>query len=244
MVTRKKTKLENFFSLKQHLRRIGASNIGKNDSEFSKLKLNIIDAEVFKYTHGSSDNLDKHMEELRKEFHQKTELEYYHAQLNVLLRRKYKLKETYKKFRQLWEKEHDFLLENLNTRWLVSASDSFLDHDKNDLCRAYAFSSLCLINTCKLYETERFLLNCEDENYLEAKISEINSERIPLFDGTSAFKLGTCDTLRNMSWRLQSLHDNTPTLKILKELFRRINKHKTAYARMANYHTNKNTIWW
>ena len=112
------------------------------------------------------------------------------------------------------------------------------------MCRAYAFSSLCLINTCKLYETERFLLNSEDENYLEAKISEINSKRIPLFDGTSAFKLGTCDTLRNMSWRLQSLYDNTPTLMILKELFRRINKHKTVYSRLANYHTNKNTIGW
>ena len=110
MVTRKKTKLENFFSLKQHLRRIGASKIGKSVNEFTKLKLNIIDAGVFEYTHGSSDNLNKHMEELRKEFHQKTELEYYHAQLNVLLRRKYKLKETYKKFRKLWEKEHDFLL--------------------------------------------------------------------------------------------------------------------------------------
>ena len=111
---------------------MGAKHVLNDVDEFNKLKLNIIDAGEFKYSHGSNDSLKIHMEELKKEFHGKSELEFYHAQLNVLLRRKYRLKETYKKFKKLWDNEHTYLVKKLNTRWLISAADSFLDNDKDD----------------------------------------------------------------------------------------------------------------
>ena len=182
MVTRKKTKLENFFSIKKYIRRIGASNIFSSNNEFEKLKHSIIDAGEFCYTHGSCDNLNNHIENLKKEFHGKSELEFYHAKLNVLLRRNYNVNETYKKFKALWVKEHEYLIKELNTRWLISAADSFLDHDEDDLCKAYAFSCLCLINTCKLYETERFLEDVNGSNYLENRLLKIKDDRISLFE--------------------------------------------------------------
>jgi hypothetical protein len=47
-----------------------------------------------------------------------------------------------------------------------------------------------------------------------------------------------------MRWRLDSMKSALPSYKILQEIFCRINSHNTAYKRMAEHHTNKNTIWW
>jgi hypothetical protein len=47
-----------------------------------------------------------------------------------------------------------------------------------------------------------------------------------------------------MHWRLDSLQENIPTSLILKELFRRVNTHETAFKRMKDQHTRKNTVWW
>ena len=144
----------------------------------------------------------------------------------------------------LWENESDFLIKSLNTRWLISAADSFIDHDTNPLSRTFAFSAICLVNSCKLCETERIVSNSENIKYEPDIIEKLKKERIPLFDGTSAFTIGTCDTLRNMRWRLDSIKSELPSFKILKEIFNRINSHNTVYKRMAEHHTNKNTIWW
>jgi hypothetical protein len=144
----------------------------------------------------------------------------------------------------LWENESDFLIENLNTRWLISAADSFIDHDANPLSRAYAFSAICLVNSCKLCETERFANDSETSKYKPDKLARLKKERIPLFDGTSAFTIGTCDTLRNMRWRLDALKEPLPCYRILREIFNRINNFETVYSRMSKQHTNKNTLWW
>ena len=76
------------------------------------------------------------------------------------------------------------------------------------------------------------------------QIETLQNERIPLFDGTSVFVIETDDTLRNMRWRLDSLPEAPPTSLILKELFHRVNIHETAYKRMKEKHTRKNTVWW
>lgn len=202
-----------------------------------------IDAECKSYMHGSKNNLNHHLNDLRKEFHGATELEYYHAELNVLLRRKFKTKKTFKKFQELWHAKHHFLIEHLNTRWLISAADSFVDHDPNPLVQAYAFAAISLVNTCKLYETERFASETVEVPYNPRRIQELQKKRIPLFDGTSAFTVGTDDTLRNMCWRLKSLPKAIPTSLILTEIFDRLNQNETVYKRIKNKHTRKNTIW-
>ena len=244
MATRKKTKFENLFSFKQFKRRLGCKSFQRPEIDYNKLKSEIILTEKTVYTHGSENCIQSHMSNLRNEFNGKTELEYYHAELNVFLRRGINTKETFEKLSNLWENETDFLLKNLNTRWLISAADSFIDHDDNHLSRAFAFSAVCLVNSCKLFETERFANNTQS-NVLESdKLKQLTQERVALFDGTSAFAVGTCDTLRNMRWRLDSMKSKLASFKILQEIFYRINTHDTVYRRMAENHTNKNTIWW
>ena len=244
MATRKKTKFENLFSFKQIKRRFGSRDLRRESVNYAELKSVIIDTDKTSYTHGSDNDLKSHLANLRNEFNGKSELEYYHAELNVFLRRRIDPIETFRKLSNLWVRESDFLIENLNTRWLISAADSFIDHDTNPLSRAYAFSAVCLVNSCKLFETERFASNTGNIEYEPDKLDQLRKERVALFDGTSAFTIGTCDTLRNMRWRLDSMKSELASFKILQEIFERINTHDTVYNRMTKHHTNKNTIWW
>jgi hypothetical protein len=245
MPRRKKSAFERFFSFKQHRRRFGAAKIIAADGpDLECMRRTVVDTESQCYTHGSENDLQEHLNNLRKEFHGTTELEYYHAKLNVLLRRDFQTEETFRKFTELWDAEHDFLIEHLNTRWLISAADSFIDHHSDPLTRAYAFTAVTLVNTCKVYESERFACKTQTTPPDPQQIEALQNERIPLFDGTSALVIGTDDTLRNMYWRLDSLQENIPTSLILKELFRRVNTHETAFKRMKDQHTRKNTVWW
>ena len=244
MPRRKKSAFERFFSFKQYRRRFGAPKITVDGTDFERMRLTVVDTESKSYTHGSENDLQEHLNNLRKEFHGATELEYYHAKLNVLLRRGFQTDETFRKFTELWYAEHDFLIQHLNTRWLISAADSFIDHHPDPLTRAYAFNAVTLINTCKVYESERFACNNQTASPDPKQIEALQNGRTPFFDGTSAFVIGTDDTLRNMHWRLDSMQENIPTFLILKELFRRVNTHETAFKRMKDQHTRKNTVWW
>ena len=244
MPKRKKSAIENFFSLKRYWRRVGAKNAVDSVTNFLSMKERLTNAQTPGYTHGSENDLASHLDNLANEFYEQPELLYYHAKLNVLLRREYKIKKTFEKFSFLWEKEHKFLLEHLNTRWLIAAADSFVDHDADPLAQSQAFSAICLVNTCKIYETERFATNSVTKIYDTKQVDTLQKERIGLFDGTSAFAVGTDDTLRNMRWRMDALPMAGPSTLILKEVFQRLNKHETAFKRMKEKHTRKNTVWW
>ena len=191
MATRKKTKFENLFSFKKFKRKLGYKNFDRKNLDLFQLKSQYIQTSFTEYTHGSENSIKSHLHNLRNEFNGKTELEYYHAELNVFLRRGIKTKKTFKNFLDLWEQESGFLIKNLNTRWLIAAADSFIDHDKNPLSRSLAFSAVCLVNSCKLCETERFVNNSIDKEYDLKKLELLKNQRIPLFDGTSAFTIGT-----------------------------------------------------
>ena len=244
MVTRKKTKFENIFSFKRYKRRFGHKDFIRSEVNYEQLKSQTIDTENSEYTFGSKSKIKDHLIDLRNEFNGKSELEYYHAELNVFLRREINTKESFEKFSSLWKHEHVFLVKNLNTRWLISAADSFIDHDDNPLSRSYAFSAVCLVNTCKLCETEHFANQTGDISFDKIKLLELKKARVELFDGVSAFAIGTDDTIRNMRWRLNSIKNTLPSYHILVEVFNRINNHETVYSRMSKYHTNNNTVWW
>lgn len=245
MPKRKKTALENFFSWKRHKRRMGAKGvIDEQELDFTAMKQQVIDEGEVSYTHGSATSVEEHFVNLRKEFHGKTELEYYHAKLNVLIRREYKINETFDSLRSLWEDECEFLLENLNTRWLISSVDSFVDHSEDSVERALLMNASCLVNTVKLCETERYLLDDDSREYIEARKCRLQEERLPLYDGTSGFAIGTDDTLRNMRWRLDDLCKGSLAGRIVIEVFDRLQQHKTIYQRFKQAHVRDRTAWW
>jgi len=246
MSRRDKTRFEKWFSLIRHKRRSGAIELSDQiTTDFSQQKQAIIDGCEIRYTHGSSDKLEEHFTALRDEFVGQSELCYTHAKIIVLIRRDFESKNHFALFEKIWKEEKDYLVKNLNTRWLISATDTFADFSKDDSTKSLSLACSCLINTVKLQESERFITNLDDNLDDKEKIARLdNEERIPLFDGTSVFKLGTDDTLRNMRWRIDKAAKINTAGEILLEIFLRLQKHDTVFKRFKDKHKRSKTGWW
>ncbi|BBB24140.1 conserved hypothetical protein [Isorropodon fossajaponicum endosymbiont JTNG4] len=197
------------------------------------------------YTHGSSNNIEKHLNALKNEFSGQSELCYTHAKIIVLIRRDFEIKKYFALFENLWHTEAKFLLKSLNTRWLISAADTFADYSDNDALKGLSIACSCLLNTVKIQESERFITNAQNYKDDKEKIIRLdNEERVALFDGTSVFKVGTDDTLRNMRWRIDKMAKINIAGQMLLEVFVRLQKFDTIYKRLKNRHTREKTGWW
>jgi len=243
---RKKTKFEKFFSFSRHRRRFNANySSGNLDLDFTNQEKLIVNAGKKIYTHGSSDDLKKHFEELRHEFDGESELCLTHAKIIVLIRRDYKVAKYFQIFRELWTNHSEFLLKNLNSRWLISAVDTFADNSADLSEIQISIMANVFLNTIKLYESERFLVNSEnniDDKFKQKKLDE--GKRFELFDGLSVFKFGTDDTLRNMRWRIDKLHNKNLPAKIFAEIFKRAHYFDTVFLRAKKRHKRSKTEWW
>ena len=246
MSRRDKTRLEKWFSLSRHKRRSGASELSDQISmDFNKQKDQFIEDGEVTYTHGSTNNIEDHFIALKSEFKGQSELCYTHAKIIVLIRRDFEAKKYFAIFERLWQEEKDFLLKNLNTRWLISATDTFADYSDDDSIRSLSVACSCLLNTVKIQESERFITNAKSSIDDKKRIARLdNEERIPLFDGTSTFKVGTDDTLRNMRWRIDKAAKINIAGEILLEIFLRLQEHDTVFKRLKDRHKRSKTGWW
>lgn len=246
MSVRKKTKLERLLSFNQHRKRKGASKTFQNMNgiDLLTLKEKLISGDEIEYTHGSNKDIQTHIRDLKNEFIGQSELLYYHAQLIVLMRREFKVKENFALFEQLWKSQQDYLLTHLNIRWIVSAADTFVDYSSDPLARSMAMNVISLVNTVKMYETERYLQRAETTNDDATRLSTLQNKRVPLPDGMSGFAVGTDDTLRNMRWRLENTAKSHPLGQMLLEVFKRLQNQETVYMRFKDRHTRKKTAWW
>lgn len=247
MPVRKKSKFEQWFSFSRHQRRFGADKVYAqfNDVDLDKLKTTRIEGTELTYTHGSAKDLNEHIEQLQQEFVGQPQLNHYHASLIVLIRREVDSQNNYAKFKALWLAERDFLLRSLNIRWLISACDTFIDFDEDACLKATLMNAVVLINTLKLQETERFLC---DQSITENPQHQqhLQHQRYALFDGTSAFAVGTDDTLRNMRWRLEQVCEIHLLGQIVIEIFDRLQRdeNNNVYSRFKQRHTREKTRWW
>jgi len=246
MSRRDKTRFERWFSLSRHKRRSGAIALSeKISSDFSRQRKVVIDGDKTHYTHGSSNDLEEHFVALRDEFIDQSELCYTHAKIIVLIRRDFEAKNHFTIFEKLWEEEKDYLLKHLNTRWLLSAADTFADFSDDDSIKSLSVACSCLLNTVKMQESERFITNAHSSIDDKEKMNRLdNEERISLFDGTSVFKVGTDDTLRNMRWRIDKVAKINTAGEILLEIFLRLQEHDTVFKRLKDRHSRSKTGWW
>ena len=246
MTRKDKTRFEKWFSLSRHKRRSGAIELSDQiATDFSQQKQIIIDGSEVQYTHGSSNNLEEHFIALRDEFVGQSELCFTHAKIIVLIRRDFEAKNYFTIFEQLWKEEKDYFLKNLNTRWLISATDTFADFSDNDTIKSLSVACSCLLNTVKMQESERFITNAHSFIDDKEKITKLdNEERVSLFDGTSVFKFGTDDTLRNMRWRIDKVAQLNIAGEILLEIFLRLQQFDTIYKRSKERHERDKTGWW
>ena len=104
---------------------------------------------------GRRTDLSDQLEMLAEGFVGECGLVWVHAALNVALRRGVQSERNARRFLALWQGHADLLLELLDARWLISACDSFADVHPDPDQAALAASASFLVNTVKLYETER-----------------------------------------------------------------------------------------
>jgi len=251
MLRRKKSKLESFLNFNRYKKRRGAENYEQifKEIDYTKLKNDIIPGDSPKqFQSYMIKDLNEHMVHLKTGFAGKSELLYYHAQLIVLLRRGADVKSNFLLFDDLWKNESDFLCANLNMRWLIAAADTFIDHDADAITSALMLNAVILINTIKLYETERYLYNIESKqskDYDLEKLDPISKNCFDLFDELPSFRVGVDDTLRNMRWRIEAIAQSRPLAhQLLLEVFDRVNKHDSVYKRFRECHQKPRTAWW
>lgn len=251
MVKRKRSKIENIFNLNRYRKRAGAKQIQEELSnvDYEALKVNIIPGEKPEnFQSYMIKDLNEHLAHLKTAFQGQPEILFYHAQLIVLIRREADTSKNYKLFKQLWLSEQDFLLENLNLRWLISAIDTFIDNDPNDLVKSILLNAVILINTIKLYETERFLFNSnqlDSNDYDPNRFKSTKANCFYLFDELPSFRIGVDDTLRNMRWRLDDVGKKEPfAYKIFLNVFERVNSYDSVYSRFRSKHEKSRNAWW
>jgi len=241
---KKPGRIKRLLSMNQHRKRWGARKHSAASQDLAALKATIIDAGEPVQTRGSEKSIDAHLQNLRREFSGESALLLHHAELIVLIRREHNVAETYEKFRQLWLEEGAFLRENLNIRWLVSATDTFATHDSDMRIRAVGMMTTVMVNAVKMQESERHLTGIKGVTVDPARAANVQERLIPLFEGMSCFTVGTDDTLRNMVWGMEPFMQIEPVGPILREIWARFQTNDTVFARFKALHTRKKTSWW
>lgn len=169
----------------------------------------------------------EHMNELRSEFIDRSELLYIHAGCVVALRRRLALDHFLPLYLRLWQEEQAFLLKELSLRWLVSACDTLVDRAESPVQRAVALSGTLLANSMKLAETERFQLGLDGRDLPRPRRAAED-----LFDGMTVFRPGG-DMIGNLFRRLEQVATLDPIAgPILAEVARRVQNADTVVRRL------------
>jgi hypothetical protein len=156
-----------------------------------------------------------------------------HAALIVAFRRAINLELNRTRFLHLWETQADFLLECLDSRWLVSACDTFAQvlPQSSDACLAIMGS--LFVNTIKLYESERLFSPKSSSTDLSVPSRWLQSPVVDLSDGLTSFLPDRGDMVLNLIARLDStLQSDSVITLIIRELLSRALKYESVFSRL------------
>lgn len=143
----------------------------------------------------------EHIKRERENFKGLPEICHYHAALIIRIRRNFSSERDFEAFKFLWESEWSFLVQNLSSRWIVSALDTFADLGSFEQ-KAFALAIVGFMNGLKLAETEYTL--CGKPEYVSSCVEE-NFRTYPhLWDGRRAFHFGGDDTVANTLMRIRA----------------------------------------
>lgn len=216
--------------------------------DLARLKSKVLDLGPREMSFARLDDLDAHLGMVAQEFSGRPAILFYNAWLIVHLRRFGA--EHWPAFQRLWATEAQYLVDELDSRWLVSACDTFIDMSENAEDVGHALAATLLAATVKLHETER-LLDRPDVNRRRPRwLGGQARHRLPpgktdLFDGLTAYSVGHGDLMRNLADRIARVtgRSDRPTALILREVFRRMHAHDTVFRRFRDVHSNPKTHW-
>jgi len=154
--------------------------------------------------------------------------------LIVKLRKDFDLKNNWPKFRNIVEKNIDRICEELDTRWLVSICDTYVDFG-DPIEKRNAMLIVQVANFEKLWATDLLMY---DVKINPQKLDKLKKNKvIPLWDGVYSFNINHGDMTNNLFRRLNNLMQETSVLnKIYLTVLKRIKENDTALANLAKYH--------
>lgn len=153
-------------------------------------------------TSRAPDELDRVYREIHAEFLGRSELLFVHAMLIAISRRRPLPAEIAPFFLRLWTEQGDWLAQNLDTRWKISAATSFAELGQTQAQRAVGMGLSVLFDTIKLYESERSI-NGKAGTQLGRRLPIAKRGPLPL--GLRPYVIARGDLDRNMLARLLSL---------------------------------------
>lgn len=178
-----------------------------------------------------------HIRAVRDEFTGSPEIIFYHAALIIKIRRHVDLEESFNAFRSLWNAEAINLLKRLNSRWIISALDTFADNG-TPIEQIAAMAVAGFYNVLKMADTEYKLTG--HKNY-DAACLQDNIDNYPVvWDGVRVFHLPDDDTFANTVKRMRKVLAPTPLFMLIFELLlNKVMLEDTLLTRLAKHHLRK-----
>lgn len=214
-----------------------------SDPDLDTLAQEVVDAGPPEPSWQRKRTVEDHVAMLAKEFSGQSALFLFHAATIVFIRREVGGEACRNRFRTLWRDYEEILLKGLDSRWLISACDTFADIAETlEERRTGALASL-FANTIKLYETERIVTGVADVEPADYDIEAVQ-RRVHLYDGVTAFRIGRGDMVRSLLDRVEAtICGSSPPERILRELLTRAVRRDTVFSRLATLHWHEETNW-
>jgi hypothetical protein len=207
-----------------------------NQVDIPKLKARLVDGPARGIHWGNLPQLDEHLAHMRQDFVGLPELCLVHGQLIALIRRRIELVHNVPTFLALWDAETTFLTTHLNSRWLVSACDTFSDHG-SELQRPRAAVLTALFHSLQLCETERLALkdpSYDREKYQDVMATHRAGRHLQLWDGMKAYAFEDGDSARMMFGRvIETLDQDAVIGPIARTLIARAIDGDTLFGRLS-----------
>lgn len=151
----------------------------------------------------------------------------------IYLRRAEKVDEHKTAFFTLVNENIDELINNLDTRWLLSVCDTIADYG-TDAERGNAMQIVIVCNMLKIFDT--YLMVTVDPRFQQEKLDAYHPQR--LWNGIWSFNIREGDMPENMFRRVTETTKSTPIIhQIWKALIVRINEHNNCLTRLQTFHS-------
>ncbi|MEM1076888.1 MAG: hypothetical protein AAGI09_00060 [Pseudomonadota bacterium] len=179
---------------------------------------------------GREPNLIRHFRKLQPEFADQSRLTHLLAAVVVILRRDPDCTEAAELFHKITEGYSTQLASEMKLRWLVSITDSFADHGRNQGQRAMGIAGSLLANTLKLSETERRIYAVPRPWPPQRRLAGGG----PLFDGMITYWVEKGEMITLMTQRLDRVCADDPQAgPFTREILRRAHRNNTVYRRLS-----------
>lgn len=154
--------------------------------------------------------------------------------LIVQLRRQNNVEQNWQTFQKIIEGNLEKVCNELDTRWLISVTDTYADYGSPIEQRNALYISM-IANFEKLWATNLLMYDLKSNRERTDKL--LNNEIIPLWDGMYSFNINRGDMTRNLFGRLFEFQKETPVLeKILETVLQRMMENETTLANLSTYH--------